>query len=62
MKQKPLSHVDKEGFPKIGYPTRKIAKMNAKRLSIKYHKKYDVYPCPECNQYHIGTHSEPKTT
>ena len=49
-----------DGRPKVAYKNKKAAK-SARRLAVKHYggsvDDKDVYRCPHCKQYHIGSKS-----
>jgi len=56
------SHIDREGFPKKRFSTRKGAKANIKKLKRRFGDVMEEYKCPECNGFHVGHNRTKKPT
>jgi hypothetical protein len=50
----PDSHFTKAGQPKVGYPTKKEAMVEARRLQRGDGARMDAYRCSGCRQWHVG--------
>lgn len=48
------SHVDQHGKAKVYYPTRAIAKVEARRVRGTGGPALHEYPCAECPGWHLG--------
>jgi len=50
-----FSHKNKDGSVKRRFTNKKDAKATARVMKKRLKKKFDVYQCPECFGYHIGS-------
>lgn len=53
-------HTTSDGQPKRRFAKKKDAKATAKLMQKRLKKKFDVYACPECLGYHIGSSNRNK--
>ena len=56
MERGPNAHVGADGYPKVGYPTRKVARKIARRVWSARSVELFAYRCGECPGWHL-THS-----